>query len=64
MKEFWLDHREYAKIVSEINTNYRKYSGKRKAIHFSYGIDNRSYAYYFENYDFDAYRIYARIEIE
>lgn len=36
---FHLDHREYAKIISEINTNYGKYRGIPFPMHISYGID-------------------------
>ena len=38
---FVLNHIEYAKIYSEINTNYSKYKNKPFAVHASYGIDNR-----------------------
>ena len=59
-----LELREYAKVVSEINTNYAKYQGKRVAIHLSYVIDNRAYAYVFQNLGFDNYVFIARDLIE
>lgn len=60
---FYLNAAEYSKIVSEINTNYEKYRGKRIAIHMSYGIDNRAYWYYFENHGFNRYNIYMKVEV-
>lgn len=60
---FQLSNSEYAKIYSEINTNYAKYKGMDFAIHASYGIDNRAYWYYFENHGYDDYNIYMRIEM-
>ncbi len=62
-KTFYLASKEYAKIISEINTNYGKYEGKRYCVHMSYGIDNKAYFYYFENFGFDHYNIYQRVEI-
>ncbi|SDJ25154.1 hypothetical protein SAMN04487760_10489 [Lachnospiraceae bacterium G41] len=60
----FLDPREYAKIVSEINTNYEKYRGKRIAIHLSFGFDNNAYAYIFENKGFNKYIFISRDLIE
>ena len=60
---FILSRVEYAKIVSEINTNYAKYKNKPFAVHMSYGIDNRPYWYYFENHRYDNYNIYMRVEM-
>ena len=57
---FWLSPAEYAKIYSEINTDYSKYEGKRLAVHMSYGIDDKPYWYYFENRGYDDYNIYMR----
>lgn len=62
-KTFVLNRVEYAKIISEINTNYEKYENMLFAIHASYGMDNRAYLYYFENHGYDNYNIYARVEI-
>ena len=42
------DWREKEKIRSEINTNYSKYRGKPIGIHLSYGLDDKSYKYYFK----------------
>ena len=53
---------EYAKVVSEINTNYRKYEGKGYCIHLSAGPDGNFYAYYFENHRFNEYNIYRKIK--
>ena len=62
-RTFNLEPAEYAKIRSEINTNYGKYKGKRLAVHASYGIDDNAYLYYFENEGFDNYNIYMRVEL-
>ena len=62
-KTFILSKVEYAKICSEINTNYGKYEGKAFAVHMSYGTDNRPYWYYFENHGYDNYNIYMRVEV-
>lgn len=56
-----LSTQEYAKIVSEINTNYRKYRGKPFAIHLSVGTDDNYYFYYFENHGFNNYNIVGKI---
>ncbi len=48
----YLNSAEYAKIVSEINTNYDKYKGKRLAVHYSVYNDTY-YSYYFENLYYD-----------
>ena len=40
---FILSKSEFAKICSEINSNYDKYEGIPFAIHMSYGIDNNAY---------------------
>ena len=61
---FFLDVSEYAKMVSEINTNYNLYEGKRIGIHLSYGIDYQAYAYVFENRGFDDYIFIARDELD
>ena len=58
-----LNNLEYAKIVSEINTNYTKYKDIPFAIHASYRTDNIAYLYYFENHGYNNYNIYAKIEI-
>ena len=55
---FVLSRAEYAKVYSEINTNYKKYEGIPFAVHASYGINNRPYWYYFENHGYDDYNIY------
>ena len=54
---------EEEKIRSEINTNYKKYCGKKYCVHLSYGLDNRAYAFFFINHGFDEYDFYAKIEI-
>ena len=58
-----LDHREYAKIISEINTNYEIYRDKPFSIHYSVGIDKHYYVYYFENHGFNDYNIVEKFEI-
>ena len=62
-KKLFLPELEWAKICSEINTNYSKYEGMAFAIHMSFGIDGISYWYYFENHGFNEYNIYARVEM-
>ena len=63
MRMVYLDAREYAKIMSEINTKYSMYEGKRICVHLSYGIDNRAYVYVFENRGYDDYIFISRDEI-
>ena len=58
-KTIKLEKGEYAKIVSEINTNYRKYDGKRICYHFSYWKNN-FYTYKFINNGFDDYRFIGK----
>ena len=58
-----LSKKEYAKIISEINTNYNLYANKRYAVHYSVGIDNRYYVYFFENHGFNDYNIVEKFEI-
>lgn len=60
----YLDLREYAKIVSEINTKYKVYKDKRVGIHLSYGMDNKAYAYVFEIHGFNEYTFIARDELQ
>lgn len=55
-----LNPKEKFKIVHEINTNYYKYNGQEFCVHYSYGIDNRSYKYYFENHGYNNYNFYDR----
>lgn len=57
---YYLSSREYSKIVSEINTNYEKYKGKRYCSHASYGFDGNAYVYYFENITYNEYNIYSK----
>ena len=58
-----LEKNEYAKIISEINNNYSLYKGKRYAIHYSIGMNECYYAYYFENYGFNNYNILEKFEV-
>ncbi len=58
-----LERAEYAKIVSEINTNYALYKDELFAVHYSVGTDNRYYVYYFENLGFSNYRIIEKHEL-
>lgn len=53
---------EYAKIISEINTNYGLYANESFCIHASVGNDGRYYLYYFENHGYNNYNVYARIQ--
>ncbi len=54
-----LSKREYAKVCSEINTNYGKYKGKTLCRHYS--IDkNGSKVYTFENHGFNDYNIFRK----
>ena len=54
------DWREKEKIRSEINTYYGKYQGREICMHYSYGIDDGAYIYYFENRGFDDINIFVR----
>ena len=58
-----LDAREYAKIIHEINSNYELYKDKPYPVHYSVGIDNHYYAYFFENHGFNDYNIVEKFEI-
>ena len=59
---YTLDTVEYAKIVSEINTNYARYKDTAFAVHYSLGVDNLFYVYYFENHGFNDYNIVGKFE--
>lgn len=59
---FFLDFKEYKKIISEINDIFEvKYKGKRICAHPSFGIDGKVYIYWFENHGFDNYNIFLRV---
>lgn len=58
-----LDEKEYAKIVSEINTNYRLYSNESFCVHCSVGIDNCYYLYYFENHGYNDFNIVEKFKL-
>ena len=60
----YLPTQEYAKIVSEINSNFDKYRLQKIAIHMSYGTDGRPYWYYFEIRGYDDYNFYAVMDME
>ena len=62
--EIYLNPKEYGKICAEISTNYNKYSNKFICVHLSYGTDNRSYAYYFENHGFSKYVFLKRVLLD
>lgn len=59
-RAYKLNYKERCKIEHEINSNYGKYIAQEFCIHYSYGINNRSYAYYFENHGFNNYNIFSR----
>ena len=59
----YLPRREYAKIISEINTNYELYKNKPYSVHYSVGIDDRYYVYFFENHGFNDYNIIEKFEV-
>ena len=58
-----LNSKEYAKIISEINSNYELYRKKRYSAHYSIGVDDRYYIYFFENHGFNDYNIYEKYEM-
>lgn len=60
LKPCKLNPKEKAKIEHEVNTNYTKYNGQEYCVHYSFGLDNRAYRFYFENHGFNRYNIYAR----
>lgn len=62
-RTYFLDKKEYAKIMSEINNDYEIYKDKEIASHFSIGIDDKYYIYYFENHGFNEYNIIGRISL-
>ena len=49
---FYLSPDEYAKISSEINTNYFKYIDKPVSAHFSYGTDGNFFITDSEEYGY------------
>lgn len=55
-----LSKREKTKIEHEINTSYLKYNGQEFCVHYSYGFDNISYKYFFENHGYNNYNIYSK----
>lgn len=57
-----LNKKEYAKIISEINSNYEMYKGEQYCVHYSIGTDNRYYVYFFENHGFNDYNIMEKFE--
>ena len=57
---YYLNAHEYAKIISEINTDYEKYKDKLLATHISHDIFGTECVYYFENHGFDNYNIYMK----
>lgn len=52
---------EYKKIVSEINTNYGRYAGKKNRTHYSLWND-KFYGYRFTNNGFDDYAFIEKWE--
>ena len=62
-KEADIPWKEKEKIRAEINTYYSKYRGQEFAVHLSFGLDDNSYAYFFENRGFDDINIYKRRSI-
>lgn len=58
-----LEKKEYAKIISEINSNYEVYKNHKYAMHYSVGTDNRYYLYVFENHGFNDYNIVEKFEV-
>lgn len=55
-----LSKREYAKVISEINTNYdSKYKGESKG-HLNLATKQGYYCYRFEIFGFDDYNIYEK----
>ena len=57
-----LNQQEYAKIVSEINSDYELYKNEAFPVHYSIGIDNHYYLYFFENHGFNDYNIVEKFE--
>lgn len=57
-----LSNAEFAKIISEINTNYDLYKDEPYPIHYSVGVDNRYYVYFFENHGLNDYNIVEKFE--
>ena len=59
---FWLNPKEYSKIVSEIDSVFdARYCGKNICAHSSFGIDGVAYIYWFENHGFNNYNIFLRV---
>ena len=58
---YYLNTREYAKIISEINTEYDRYKDKPLAMHISHDIFGAECVYFFENHGFNNYNIYQKV---
>ena len=59
---YYLNSHEYAKIISEINTNYSKYKGLWFCVHNSSDVNGTACRYYFENRGYNDYNIYSKME--
>lgn len=57
---YFLEAEEYARIISEINSNYQKYQDKTIAVHYSDDIEFGSYKYFFENHGYNDYNIISK----
>lgn len=55
-----LAKREYARIVSEINTCYTLYEGQLFCVHNSYDFNDGAFSYYFENHGYNDYNIVSK----
>ena len=55
-----LDPSEYARIISEINTNYSLFENQEFCSHNSYDIGTGAYTYFFENHGYNDYNIIAK----
>lgn len=63
MPSFWIEPKEYGKIIREINqVYYAQYADKRKALHASFGLDGQPYIYWFENHGYNNYNIFFRVK--
>lgn len=59
---FWLEKKEYGKIVGEINLiYYAQYADNLICAHASFGMDGLVYVYWFENHGFNDYNFFMRV---
>ena len=60
---YLLAREEFARVTSEINSNYSAYANKKYATHYSVDMSGKFCFYLFENHGFDDFNIYEKFYI-